>query len=85
LNDANENGKFRTPTLRNVALTVPYMHNGVFNTLTEVVDFYNRRDVDGVIAEVNQSVNTLSNMGNLNLTTDEVQDLVAFMETLTDQ
>jgi cytochrome c peroxidase len=61
------------------------MHNGVFNTLTEVVDFYNRRDVDGVIPEVNQNVDDLNNMGNLNLTTGEVQDLVAFMETLSDQ
>jgi len=54
-------------------------------TLTEVVDFYNRRDLDGVVAEVAQNVDSLNNMGNLGLTTAEVQDLVAFMETLTDR
>jgi cytochrome c peroxidase len=84
LNDANENGKFRTPTLRNVALTAPYMHNGVFDTLQEVVEFYNRRDVDGVVAEVAQNVDNRGNIGSLNLSSSEVQDLVAFLQTLSD-
>lgn len=39
LNSTNENGKFRTPTLRNITLTAPYMHNGVFATLTDVINF----------------------------------------------
>jgi cytochrome c peroxidase len=39
-------GAFRVPTLRNVALTAPYMHNGVFRTLKEVVEFYNTRDTN---------------------------------------
>ncbi|MDH4134666.1 MAG: hypothetical protein OEV31_07735 [Gammaproteobacteria bacterium] len=39
LNDARENGKFRTPTLRNITLTAPYMHNGVFATLADVSTF----------------------------------------------
>jgi cytochrome c peroxidase len=85
LNDANENGKFRTPTLRNIAITAPYMHNGVFDTLTEVVEFYNRRDVDAVIPQVNQNVDNGGNIGNLNLSAGEIQDLVAFLEMLTDQ
>jgi len=84
LADAAENGKFRTPTLRNVGVTAPYMHNGVFNTLAEVIDFYNRRDLDGVVPEVNQNVDNGGNIGNLNLTTTEVSDLIAFLETLTD-
>ncbi|MCP3689553.1 MAG: c-type cytochrome [Gammaproteobacteria bacterium] len=84
LDDSSENGKFKTPTLRNIALTAPYMHNGVFNTLTEVVEFYNRRDVDNIAPEVNENIDNTDNMGNLGLTNDEVADLVAFMQTLSD-
>ncbi len=84
LNEAAQNGKFRTPTLRNVNKTAPYMHNGVFNTLTEVVNFYNRRDIDGITPEVNQNVDNGGNIGSLNLTDGEVQDLVAFMQALSD-
>jgi cytochrome c peroxidase len=40
-NDGNQNGKFKIPNIRNVALTAPYMHDGRFNTLEEVVDHYN--------------------------------------------
>lgn len=40
-----EDGKFKVPTLRNIALTAPYMHNGYFKTLRGVVAFYNDRDV----------------------------------------
>jgi cytochrome c peroxidase len=90
-----ENGKFRVPTLRNVALTAPYMHNGVFQTLEQVVDFYNTRDVLPVcptdvvepncwpLPEVPDNVDTQS-MGNLGLTQGEVDDIVAFLQTLTD-
>jgi cytochrome c peroxidase len=84
LADAAENGKFRTPTLRNIGVTAPYMHNGVFDTLAEVIDFYNRRDLDGVVPEVNQNVDNGGNIGNLTLTPAEVSDLIAFLETLTD-
>jgi cytochrome c peroxidase len=84
VNEVAQNGKFRTPTLRNISQTAPYMHNGVFNSLIEVVNFYNRRDVDGIVPEVNQNVDNGGNIGNLNLTPPEVQDLVAFMQTLTD-
>jgi cytochrome c peroxidase len=45
VNDPAENGKFRVPTLRNVGITPPYLHNGVFKTLYQVVAFYNTRDV----------------------------------------
>jgi cytochrome c peroxidase len=93
---ASENGKFKVPTLRNVAITPPYMHNGVFQTLEEVVNFYNTRDVlpqcdqtgtSGVdcwpAPEVADNVDILL-MGNLGLTPDEVDDIVAFLTTLTD-
>ena len=45
VNDPAENGKFKVPTLRNIAMTAPYMHNGYFLTLRGVIDFYNTRDV----------------------------------------
>lgn len=90
-----ENGKFRVPTLRNVALTAPYMHNGVFQTLDQVVNFYNSRDVLPVcptdviqpgcwpLPEVPVNIDTVL-MGNLGLTAAEVSDIVAFLQTLTD-
>jgi len=85
---AAQSGKFRVPTLRNIAITAPYMHNGVFSTLKEVVDFYNTRDVEGGIGhninpEIAENVNT-DELGNLGLTDQEVLDLIAFLETLTD-
>lgn len=86
VNDASQNGKFRVPTLRNVASTAPYMHNGVFNTLEEVVEFYNSRDVDPnqALAEVGENITDIR-IGNLGLDANEVRDLVAFMETLSDR
>jgi cytochrome c peroxidase len=82
--DKAENGKFRVPTLRNVAVTPPYMHNGVFKTLFQVVSFYNTRDVTGwPPPEVSDNVNR-DELGSLGLTNQEVEDLVAFLKTLTD-
>lgn len=60
------------------------MHNGVFNTLEEVVDFYNNHDVNGIIPEVARNRDDIGTMGELGLTRQEQADLVAFMETLTD-
>lgn len=72
---------FKTPSLRNVALTAPYMHNGVFNTLEQVVDFYNNGGGKGLhIAPQNQSLS----FDKLNLDQKEKKDLVLFMQTLTD-
>lgn len=81
-------GKFKVPSLRNVAVTAPYTHNGVFKTLKEVVDFYNTRDVVGAAGyvktpEVAENVNK-EELGDLKLSEQEVLDIVAFMETLTD-
>jgi cytochrome c peroxidase len=84
VNDPAENGKFRVPTLRNVALTPPYMHNGVFKTLFQVVAFYNTRDVGPWNPpEITENVND-EELGNLGLTNQEVEDIVAFLLTLTD-
>jgi cytochrome c peroxidase len=82
--DPAQNGKFRVPTLRNVAVTPPYMHNGVFKTLFQVLAFYNSRDVARwPPPEVGQNVNK-EELGNLRLTNEEMEDVVAFLKTLTD-
>jgi hypothetical protein len=80
-----ENGKFKVPTLRNIEVTAPYFHNGVFNTLEEVVHFYNKRDVDSKIKgpECAENLN-IDEVGDLKLTKQEEKALVAFMKTLTD-
>ena len=84
LNDPEQHGKFRVPTLRNVAVTAPYMHNGVFKTLFSVLAFYNTRDVaEWPDPEVAQNVN-MDELGDLKLTNTELEDLVAFLRTLTD-
>src|SRR5262249_30012711 len=70
-------GAFKTPTLRNVALTSPYMHDGSMPTLEAVVDFYNR----GGLANKNLD----PNMKPLNLTGSEKHALVAFLRTLSDE
>lgn len=83
---AANRGKFKVPTLRNVARTAPYFHNGVFKTLQEVVAFYNRREVaPGRFGapEVPENVNR-TELGNLGLSEAEEGDLVAFLHTLSD-
>ena len=67
--------KFRTQTLRNVSLTAPYMHNGRFDTLREVIDFYDRGGIP------NELLSPL--IRPLNLTEPEKQDLEAFLHSLT--
>jgi cytochrome c peroxidase len=72
---------FKTPTLRNVQLTGPYMHNGVFQTLDEVIDFYDKGGAAGRnIVLDNQTLPADS----LSLTKDEKRKLVLFLHTLTD-
>ena len=84
VNDPAQNGKFRVPTLRNVAVTPPYMHNGVFKTLFTVLAFYNTRDLAGWPSpEVSENVN-MEELGDLELTNQEIEDIVAFLKTLTD-
>ncbi len=70
---------FKTPTLRNIARTAPYMHNGVFTSLKEVVDFYNKGG--GAGEGLNITNQTLSSEP-LHLTVKERGELIAFMKTL---
>lgn len=84
LNDSSYNGNFKVPSLRNVASTAPYFHNGFFQTLEEVVHFYNTRDVESFpSAEFPSNVNH-QEMGNLKLTKEEEKEIVAFLMTLSD-
>ncbi|MGZ8457381.1 MAG: cytochrome c peroxidase, partial [Gemmatirosa sp.] len=72
---------FRTPSLRNVALTAPYMHNGAYPTLESVIDFYDRGGGAGIgIALDHQTLPA----DPLKLSAREKQALVAFMRALTD-
>ena len=71
---------FKTPTLRNVALTAPYMHNGVYRTLDEVVDFYDRGGGAGIGLRIENQTLPPDKLG-LNLR--EKRDLVEFLKALT--
>lgn len=78
---AQDDGLFKTPTLRNVAATAPYMHDDRFATLEEVVAFYSggvqfSRNVDTLVANAGG--------GGAGLTAEEQADLVAFLHALTD-
>ena len=79
-------GKFKVPTLRNVAQSAPYGHNGYFPALSEIVHFYNTRDTgDWAAPEVPTTVNKVDDLGNLGLTRQEEWQIVAFLRSLTDQ
>jgi len=87
-----QNGKFKVSSLRNIALTAPYGHNGFFPTLYDIVHFYNVRGNDPDPAtwnniwglpEVAATVNT-EELGDLGLTFEGEQKIVLFLETLTD-
>ncbi len=92
-------GAFKVPTLRNVALTPPYMHNGVLSSLNEVVHFYNSRDTKfRVCTSVNDAGFSIGcwptpefpesmvfgAVGDLELSAEEEASIVAFLHTLTD-
>lgn len=74
-------GAFKTPTVRNVSATAPYMHNGAFRTLNAVVEFYNRGGGRGIGLHTEQQ--TLS-AAPLNLTAGEIGDIVSFLHALKD-
>lgn len=80
-----DRGRFRVVTLRNIALTAPYMHDGRFKTLEEVVDHYNEHIVINKNMSSFLANNSNSAQGkNLDLTQPEKTDLIAFMNMLTD-
>ncbi|MEL7161309.1 MAG: cytochrome c peroxidase, partial [Bacteroidota bacterium] len=72
---------FKTTTVRNAAITAPYMHNGVYTTLEQVMDFYNRGGGAGIGIDLPHQ--TLPPV-RLELTQGEIDDVIAFMESLTD-
>ncbi len=72
---------FKTPTVRNVELTAPYFHNGAYQNLEQVVDFYARGGGKGIGWDV--PYQTLP-FDNLDLTADDRRDIIAFMRALTD-
>ena len=79
--DASSDETFKAPTLRNIALTAPYMHDGRFSTLDEVIDFYS----EGV--QYSENISPLMHhvmQGGVQLTPQEKQQLKAFLYTLTD-
>ena len=73
---------FKTPTVRNIEKTGPYMHNGVYKTLDQVIHFYELGGGNGI--GMNLEFQTLP-FDNLALTAKEKLDLIAFLKTLTDR
>lgn len=82
---AVDRGRFRVMTLRNIALTAPYMHDGRFKTLEEVIDHYNEhvRQSKTLSPFLQNRSNTI-NGKSLNLTVQEKKDILAFLNMLTD-
>ncbi len=83
--NAADNGKFKVPSLRNIELTAPFMHDGRFTSLMEVIEHYN----SGVQESATLDNRLRQGQGNpnpkrLNLTAQEKQSLVDFLLTLTD-
>lgn len=79
--DPGDLGKFKTPTLRNIALTAPYMHDGRFETLEEVIEFYSsglhyNETIDPLMKQIDQ--------GGVQLSTNEKYQLIQFLNCLTD-
>ncbi|MDP2494904.1 cytochrome c peroxidase [Shimia thalassica] len=95
--DPAHQGKYKVPTLRNVAVTGPYMHNGVFEDLRTVVLFYNRYNTKSAARQINPETNKVWDVPEVAhslsfaeltegpaLEDDRIDALVAFMKTLTD-
>ncbi len=79
--DSSDLGKFKVPGLRNVALTAPYMHNGMFTTLEEVIDFYSN-PYDFIKNPINMDTLMIEP---LNFTVQQKEDLLNFLHSLTDK
>lgn len=76
-----DGGKFKIPSLRNIARSAPYMHDGRFQTLSEVLDFYS----SGIkFNSPNLDINIASHNQQLNLTQQQKDDIIEFLNTLTD-
>ncbi|NJO86889.1 MAG: cytochrome-c peroxidase [Lewinella sp.] len=81
----SDRGKMRAPSLRNIALTAPYMHDGRFKTLKDVLDHYNEHIQNGPYLDI--LIKEASNLGDnqpLGLTEQEKADILVFLDMLTD-
>jgi cytochrome c peroxidase len=93
VSDEDLKGAFKVSTLRNIAVTGPYMHNGIFEDLKTVIHFYNTRDVSGAINPETGSIwelgefhsgRNVDELGDLGLSDAQEDDVVAFLKTFTD-
>jgi cytochrome c peroxidase len=86
---ADDVGKFKAPTLRNIAVTAPYMHDGSIATLSEVLDHYaaggRRIDSGRQAGDGSRNPNRSEFIKGFTLTAQEKQDVIAFLESLTDE
>lgn len=83
---ASDRGRFKVPTLRNIALTAPYMHDGRFKTLAEVVDHYSGHIIASAsLSTVFRGESNEPNGKTLKLNEEEKKDIIAFLNMLTDQ
>ena len=97
VSEQSERGKFRVPTLRNVAVTAPYMHNGMFKELRTVIQFYDHFFTNSTntvnpetgmawrAPEVNENLALTELRDGGRLSDTEIDAIVCFLETLTDQ
>lgn len=81
--DPADKARFKTPSLRNIERTAPFMHDGRFSTLEQVIDHYNNGAKSSATVEFLMQYNLQP--GGLGLTASEKNDLVAFLKTLTDE
>ena len=79
----NQEGKFKTPSLRNVALTAPYMHDGRFETLEKVIEFYDHEVIDNLGAR-NISLDFIEQGTRNRISPSDTKAVVAFLNSLTD-
>lgn len=79
----SDNGVFKVPFLRNIELTAPYMHDGRFETLEEVIDFYSN-DIQNH-ENLNSKLRDLNGAKKFNFTAKQKNDLIAYLKTLTDE
>jgi cytochrome c peroxidase len=89
-NNPNDRGKFKAPTLRNIALTAPYMHDGRFTSLEQVLEHYDQhirisQTLDPLILEASNEQFLPPNTVKLYLTKQEKDAILAFLQMLTDE
>ncbi|MCE7038767.1 cytochrome-c peroxidase [Dyadobacter sp. CY312] len=83
--DSADNGRFRVPTLRNIALTAPYMHDGRFRTLEQVLDHYSDHVQESeTLSTFLKGVSNEKNGSHLSLTGEEKVSIISFLHMLTD-